>query len=92
MPYSDDQYLLVARDVTQIKQLDNLRKDFVANVSHELKTPLTVLQGYLEMVEDPELHSAEHYDVMLWLARGDTLLTKCLDLGYPLHEGTKLRM
>ncbi len=55
MPYSDDQYLLVARDVTQIKQLDNLRKDFVANVSHELKTPLTVLQGYLEMVEDPSM-------------------------------------
>lgn len=54
MPYSDDQYLLVARDVTQVKQLENLRRDFVANVSHELKTPLTVLQGYLEMLDDPQ--------------------------------------
>lgn len=52
MPYSDDQFLLVARDVTQLKQLENLRRDFVANVSHELKTPLTVLQGYLEMLDD----------------------------------------
>lgn len=53
MPYSDDQYLLMARDVTQLKQLDQMRKDFVANVSHELKTPLTVLQGYLEMLDEP---------------------------------------
>lgn len=54
MPYSDDQFLLVARDVTQVKRLENLRREFVANVSHELKTPLTVLQGYLEMMEEPE--------------------------------------
>lgn len=53
MPYSDDQYLLMARDVTQLKQLEQMRKDFVANVSHELKTPLTVLQGYLEMLDEP---------------------------------------
>ncbi|MBR9907718.1 MAG: phosphate regulon sensor histidine kinase PhoR [Gammaproteobacteria bacterium] len=53
MPYSDDQFLLMARDVTQLKQLEQMRKDFVANVSHELKTPLTVLQGYLEMLDEP---------------------------------------
>ncbi|RUO69864.1 two-component system sensor histidine kinase PhoR [Pseudidiomarina sediminum] len=52
MPYSDDQYLLMARDVTQVRQLEQMRKDFVANVSHELKTPLTVMQGYLEMMAD----------------------------------------
>ncbi|MGM0630374.1 MAG: phosphate regulon sensor histidine kinase PhoR [Pseudomonadota bacterium] len=54
MPYSEDQFLLVARDVTQLKRLENLRREFVANVSHELKTPLTVLQGYLEMMDDPQ--------------------------------------
>lgn len=53
IPYSDDQYLMMARDVTQIQQLEQMRKDFVADVSHELKTPLTVLQGYLEMLSDP---------------------------------------
>ncbi|EKE87619.1 phosphate regulon sensor histidine kinase PhoR [Idiomarina xiamenensis] len=53
MPYSDDQFMLIARDVTQLRQLERMRKDFVANVSHELKTPLTVLQGYLEMMDEP---------------------------------------
>nr|WP_306309211.1 phosphate regulon sensor histidine kinase PhoR [Xenorhabdus anantnagensis] len=52
MPYSETQLLMVARDITQKRQLENARRDFFANVSHELKTPLTVLQGYLEMMED----------------------------------------
>lgn len=55
MPYSDEQWLLVARDVTQMHQLEGARRNFFANVSHELRTPLTVLQGYLEMMQDQSL-------------------------------------
>ncbi|MCK0154418.1 phosphate regulon sensor histidine kinase PhoR [Alcanivorax sp. S6407] len=44
--------LLMARDVTRLHHLEQMRKDFVANVSHELKTPLTVLKGYLETLLD----------------------------------------
>lgn len=40
--------LLVARDITRMHQLEQMRRDFVANVSHELKTPLTVVKGYVE--------------------------------------------
>lgn len=40
--------LLIGRDITQTVKLQRMRRDFVANVSHELKTPLTVLRGYLE--------------------------------------------
>ena len=40
--------LIMVRDVTRLHKLEQMRKDFVANVSHELKTPLTVLKGYLE--------------------------------------------
>lgn len=58
MPYADNQYLMIARDVTQLRKLERMRKDFVANVSHELKTPLTVMQGYLEMLDEPELMPA----------------------------------
>ncbi|MDO6641174.1 phosphate regulon sensor histidine kinase PhoR [Shewanella sp. 5_MG-2023] len=54
MSYGDRQMLLIARDITRINQLEGMRKEFVANVSHELKTPLTVLQGYLEIMQSME--------------------------------------
>lgn len=52
--YGDGQRLMVVNDVSQLKQIEKMRSDFVANVSHELKTPLTVLRGYLEMMEEGE--------------------------------------
>ncbi|WP_320822368.1 phosphate regulon sensor histidine kinase PhoR [Reinekea sp.] len=42
--------LLVLRDVTRLQQLEMMRQDFVANASHELKTPLTVFKGHLENI------------------------------------------
>jgi two-component system phosphate regulon sensor histidine kinase PhoR len=40
--------LLVINDVTQLRRLENMRSDFAANVSHEIKTPLTAIQGFVE--------------------------------------------
>ena len=57
IPYSQDLWLLIARDVSRLLQLEQMRRDFVANVSHELRTPLTVIHGYLDLL-DP----AEHPD------------------------------
>src|SRR3546814_20405584 len=51
-PYGLNRFLLVTRDVTQIEKLETTRKDFVANVPHELSTPLTVLGGFLETLQD----------------------------------------
>lgn len=44
--------LLRVEDITHLHTLENLRRDFVANISHELKTPLTVFKGYLELLQD----------------------------------------
>ena len=55
IPYSDELWLVIARDVTKMMRLEQMRRDFVANVSHELRTPLTVVHGYLDML-DPEEH------------------------------------
>ena len=52
IPYTDEQRVLLFRDVTQIARLRQMRQDFIANVSHELRTPLTVVIGYLEALED----------------------------------------
>jgi len=52
VPYAEDQLLLIARDLTQIEKLETTRRDFVANVSHEMRTPLTVLSGFLETMRE----------------------------------------
>ena len=46
--FGDDDRLIVAKDVTRLFQLEQMRRDFVGNVSHEMRTPLTVISGYLE--------------------------------------------
>jgi two-component system, OmpR family, phosphate regulon sensor histidine kinase PhoR len=46
--YGEGQRLLMLRDVTREVRLEEMRKDFVANASHELRSPLTVVAGYLE--------------------------------------------
>lgn len=48
VPYGEGQVFLLVRDVTRQSQLETMRKDFVANASHELRSPLTVISGYLE--------------------------------------------
>lgn len=51
--------LVVLNDVTHIRMLENIRKDFVANVSHEIKTPLTAIKGFVETVIQMEDESPE---------------------------------
>ena len=46
--YGADQKLLLLRDVTERMRLSKMRRDFVANASHELRSPLTVIAGYLD--------------------------------------------
>ncbi len=47
--------LLVLNDVTRLKQLEEMRKDFVANVSHELRTPITSILGFVETLKEGAL-------------------------------------
>jgi two-component system, OmpR family, phosphate regulon sensor histidine kinase PhoR len=56
VPYGEGQQLLLASDVSRQMRLEAMRKDFVANASHELRSPLTVISGYLETLsQDPAL-------------------------------------
>lgn len=58
--------VLLALDVTEQKQAEALRREFTANVSHELKTPLTSISGYAEMIENG---IAKQADVVPFAAR-----------------------
>lgn len=49
--------LVVLHDVTRLKKLENVRRDFVANVSHELKTPVTSIKGFVETLLDGAMHN-----------------------------------
>ena len=54
VPYGGEQKLLLLRDVTQRMRLSKMRRDFVANASHELRSPLTVISGYLDSLADDD--------------------------------------
>lgn len=51
--------LVVMNDITRLKRLESMRRDFVANVSHELKTPLTTLKGCVETLSDGAVSNPE---------------------------------
>ncbi|WP_273843753.1 sensor histidine kinase [Rubrobacter calidifluminis] len=50
----DDGALAIMRDITEQRQVERAKAEFIANASHELKTPIFALSGYLEMLEDEE--------------------------------------
>ena len=54
VPYGAEQKLLLLRDVTEHIRLAKMRRDFVANASHELRSPLTVISGYLDTLADDD--------------------------------------
>ncbi|WP_167629787.1 two-component system histidine kinase PnpS [Listeria valentina] len=51
--------VLLLHDITQIRHLENVRSEFVANVSHELKTPVTAVKGFAETLLDGAMHDEE---------------------------------
>jgi two-component system phosphate regulon sensor histidine kinase PhoR len=56
IPYGEDQQLMLAKDITRERRLEKVRRDFVGNASHELRSPLTVISGYLDSLgDDPDL-------------------------------------
>ena len=65
----DGAVLLVLHDLTEVELLNQVRQDFVANVSHELKTPLTSVRGYAETLLDGGLADAEHREGFVRIIR-----------------------
>ena len=57
--------LVVLNDVTRLRRLETVRRDFVANVSHELKTPITSIKGFVETLLDGSIHNPEEAERFL---------------------------
>ncbi len=68
---SDSGVLLVLNDITRLKRLEDVRRDFVANVSHELKTPITTILGFVETLREGALHEPESAERFLAIAHSN---------------------
>ena len=62
--YNEDYYILLVRDATHLQYLEQMRQDFVANVSHELRSPLTVIHGYLEVLLAQERNTSVNKPIL----------------------------
>ena len=74
--------LIVLHDVTRLRQLENVRRDFVANVSHELRTPITSIKGFVETLLDDGLDDRANAMRFLGIVlrqvnRLDAIITTC---------------
>ncbi len=76
----------VIHDITKMRRLESLRKDFISNVSHEFKTPLTSIEGYSETLLDDGTLSSIQRSFLQKIHRNARLLSEVLDALFKLTE------
>jgi two-component system phosphate regulon sensor histidine kinase PhoR len=79
VPFGMEEKLLMSRDITRLEAVARLRRDFIANVSHELKTPLTVLTGFLETLADMRLESRQRQRYLALMAEQAQNMQRLVD-------------
>ncbi|KIL43813.1 two-component system histidine kinase PnpS [Jeotgalibacillus soli] len=89
--------VLVFHDITELKKLEQMRKDFVANVSHEVKTPITSIKGFSETLLDGAMHDQEALESFLRIIltesdRLQALIQDLLDLSKVEQQGFQLQL
>ena len=79
VPFGAEEKLLIARDITRLDAVARMRRDFIANVSHELKTPLTVVAGFLETMQDLELEPRQRDRYLALMAEQARSMQRLVD-------------
>lgn len=70
MAFGQEHVILMSRAIAKYHRMKKMRREFVANVSHELKTPLTVVRGYVEMIQDTEHGFDPHWQKVFSTIQG----------------------
>ena len=78
-PLPDGGAVLALLDLTRLRRLETIRRDFVANVSHELKTPLTVISGFAETLLDTDIAPAERRQFVLTIQSNVVRMQRIVD-------------
>jgi PAS domain S-box-containing protein len=71
--------VIVFHDITRLRRLENARKEFISNLSHEFRTPLTSIQGYAETVLDEPCDSTLHHDFLPKIYRNAQQLSQMIE-------------
>jgi two-component system phosphate regulon sensor histidine kinase PhoR len=79
VPFGIEERLLISRNITQLEAVARMRRDFIANVSHELKTPLTVVSGFLETLQDLELEPRQRARYLQLMAEQAKSMQRLVD-------------
>ena len=70
MSFGGERVILMSRAIAKYHRMKKMRREFVANVSHELKTPLTVVRGYVEMIQETEHALDPHWQKIFGTIEG----------------------
>ena len=65
-------FVVILHDITQLKKLEQTRKDFVANISHEIKTPITAIKGFADTLLEGALNDTEHAEKFLKIIKANS--------------------
>ena len=78
--FGEKQKVLIAKDISQAIKIESDRKEFISNVSHELKTPLTVISGFIETLEDMfTISGKEHKNILKMMGDQAYNMSKLID-------------
>ena len=79
IPLKNKNILMIFKNITKLIQLENLRKEFIDNVSHELKTPITIINGFLETIKDDEIEKNQKKEFFNIIAKQSNNLSNIID-------------
>ena len=79
VPFGVEEKLLMSRDITRLEAVARVRRDFIANVSHELKTPLTVLAGFIETLTDVDMDERQRQRCLALMAEQSNSMQRLVE-------------